>query len=358
MTSGAEPHQLHTALLYDSAEELVAAAVPFLADGLAAGEATVLACRDADNALLARALGDDGRILQVSREEIYTGSAHALAAYRRMVHRQVDTGASRIRLVCAVPVDQRPRQWNEWHRYEAIFNVAMDRMPVSSVCAYDRRAISDEIRDGVTETHPALLTPDGPVPNDGYLEPVTVLRRTSTTPVAPLEGGPPALVLTDLADATRLLELRARLRAALDGADGHGPQRSRFAAAVTEVLGNAFRHGAPPVAVRLWTTPTRLVCTVTDGGAGLDDPLAGYTVPGHGSPPAGAGLWAARQACDTLEAFPTPAGFTVRLTTVLPGPDTPPGSSSKAASTVPAAVRADRARADAHELARRLQARS
>jgi anti-sigma regulatory factor (Ser/Thr protein kinase) len=358
MTSGAERHQLHTALLYDSAEELVAAAVPFLADGLAAGEATVLACRDADNALLARALGDDGRILQLPREEIYTGSAHALATYRRMVHRQVDKGASRIRLVCAVPVDQRPQQWNEWHRYEAIFNVAMDRMPVSSVCAYDRRTIPDEIRDGVTETHPALLTPDGPVPSDGFLEPATVLRRISTTPVALPEGGPPALVLTDLADATQLPELRARLRAALDGADGHAAQRSRFAAAVTEVLGNAFRHGAPPVAVRLWTTPARLECTVTDSGEGFDDPLAGYTVPGHGAPPAGAGLWAARQACDTLEAFPTPAGFTVRLTTVLPGPDTLPEPSPKAASTLAAAVRAAQARADAHELARRLHAQS
>jgi anti-sigma regulatory factor (Ser/Thr protein kinase) len=357
VSSGTSSGQLHTALLYDSAAELVAAAVPFLADGLAAGEAALLACREEDNALLARALADD-RLLQVSREEIYTGSAHALATYRRLVHRQVATGASRIRLVCAVPVDQRPQQWNEWHRYEAIFNVAMDPMPVSSVCAYDRRAISDEIRHGVMETHPALLTPAGPALNDRYLEPATVLRRSPAHPADAVPEEPPVLVLTDVADASRLPELRARLRIALDGGTGHRPQRGRFAAAVTEVLGNAFRHGAPPVTVRLWRTPTRLECTITDGGQGFDDPLAGYTEPGHGAPPARAGLWMARQACDTLETFPTPSGFTVRLTTTLPGPDTTPKpSSSGPAADLPAA-RADRARAEARELARKLGAQS
>jgi anti-sigma regulatory factor (Ser/Thr protein kinase) len=229
-------------------------------------------------------------------------------------------------------------------------------MPVSSMCAYDRRAISDEIRDGVTETHPALLTPAGPVLNDRHLEPATVLRRSPARSVNAVPDGPPVLVLTDLADATRLPGLRARLRAALDGGNGHGPQWSRFAAAFTEVLGNAFRHGAPPVTVRLWTTPTRLECTVTDGGQGFDDPLAGYTAPGRGSPPAGAGLWMARQACDTLETFPIPSGFTVRLTTVLPRPDTPAGFSSRAVSAETPAARAERARADARELARRLHA--
>jgi anti-sigma regulatory factor (Ser/Thr protein kinase) len=171
-----------------------------------------------------------------------------------------------------------------------------------------------------------------------------------------MPDGPPTLVLADLADPTRLPELRARLRAALDGGNGHGRLSGRFAAAVTEVLGNAFRHGTPPVAVRLWTTPPRLECTVTDGGRGFDDPLAGYLPPGHGSPPAGAGLWAARQACDTLEAFRTPTGFTVRLTTVLPGPGAPPPRSSPAASADPGSARAERARSEARELVRRLHA--
>ncbi|MBB3084204.1 sensor histidine kinase [Geodermatophilus sabuli] len=353
--TGTGPDLLHAALLYDSTEELAASAVPFLAAGLAAGDAAVLACREGENALLVRALDGDDRVLVLPREEIYVGSAQALATYRRMVHRQVAAGASRIRLVCAVvPVDRRPWQWDEWHRYEAVFNAVMDRMPLSSVCAYDRRQLSAGMRDGIEETHPALLTPGGPVPNDRYVEPASVLRRTSTVSADRAEDSPPTLVLAGLTDPARLPELRGRLRAALNGADGHGQLQARFAAAVTEVLGNAFRHGAPPIAVRLWTTPMRLAATVTDCGQGFDDPLAGFLAPGTGSPPAGAGLWAARQGCDTLETFRTRAEFTVRLTTGLPRPQT------ASALTAPPAAEAgtapvDRARAAARELARRLQ---
>ncbi|MGY1738155.1 anti-sigma factor RsbA family regulatory protein [Geodermatophilus sp. SYSU D00684] len=350
---------VHAALLHDSAEELAAAAVPFLADGLAAGQPAVLACSEDHNALLARALGDDDRILLLSHEDIYagtdhTGTAHALATYRRMLHRQVAAGVPGIRLVGALPLDQRPR-WGQWHRYEAVFNVAMGRMPLASVCAYDRREISDAMRDGVEETHPALLTPAGLVPNDRYVEPATVLRRTATVQGNPVPEGPPTLVLADLTDPARLPELRVRVRAALDGAGAQEARHGRFAAAVTEVLGNAFRHGAPPVAVRLWITPARLEATVTDCGEGFDDPLAGFVPPFTSSSLAGAGLWVARQACDTLATFRTPSGFTVRLTTVLRGPG-PAGRPTGPATADSATGRAERARADARELARRLQA--
>jgi anti-sigma regulatory factor (Ser/Thr protein kinase) len=351
MTAGTVPHLLHAALLFDSADELADAAVPFLADGLAAGEAAVLACREDDNARLAEAVGDD-RLLVLDREEIYTGCARALATYRRMVHRRVAAGAARIRLVCAVPLDQRPQQWDEWHCYEAVFNAAMGRMPLSAVCAYDRREISSTMRNGIGQTHPVILTPGGLVPNGGYREPATVLGRTVTAPGNAIFSDPPTLDLADQVEATRLPELREQVRSALDGAGAQGPLRGRFAAAVIEVLSNAFQHGAPPVSVRLWITPARLEAAITDCGQGFDDPLAGFIPPGEGPSPARAGLWVARQACDSLDVVRTPSGFTVRLGTALPGSDTAPDA---APPTDSATVRAGRARADARELARRLQ---
>jgi anti-sigma regulatory factor (Ser/Thr protein kinase) len=354
MISTTGPAHLHAALLYRSAEHLASAVVPFLADGLAAGEAVVLACREENSALLAEALGHDDRILVLPREGIYTRTAHVISTLRRVVRRQLVAGASGVRLLGEMPVDQSGDEWHEWHRCEAISNVALGPLPLSSVCAFDRRALSDAICEGVEETHPALMTPAGPVPNHRYVDPATVLRRTPTTRAGRAEDTPPTLQLADLADASRLPELRARVRAALDGSGQPGQLRSRFAAAVAEVLLNALRHGRPPVAVRLWATPTRLECTVTDRGDGFDDPLAGYTPPGTGFPPAGAGLWLVRQACDTLEAFRTGTGFAVRLATGLPGSDAPPTPSSAAAPADTPAARADRARAHARELARRL----
>jgi anti-sigma regulatory factor (Ser/Thr protein kinase) len=356
MISTTGPAHLHAALLYRSAEHLASAVVPFLADGLAAGEAVVLACREENSALLAEALGHDDRILVLPRKGIYTRTAHVMATLRRVVRRQLVAGASGVRLLGEIPVDQSGDEWHEWHRCEAISNVALGPLPLSSVCAYDRRELSDAICEGVEETHPALMmTPAGPVPNHRYVDPATVLRRTPTTRAGRVEDIPPTLELADLADASRLPELRARVRAALDGSGDPGQLRSRFAAAVAEVLLNALRHGRPPVAVRLWATPTRLECTVTDRGDGFDDPLASYTPPGSGVPPAEAGLWLVRQACDTLEAFQTGTGFVVRLATGLPEPDPPPTPSSAAAPADTPAARADRARADARALARRLR---
>ncbi|MGY1726894.1 anti-sigma factor RsbA family regulatory protein [Geodermatophilus sp. SYSU D01062] len=364
MTSGTGVDLLHAALLYDSVDELRAAAAPFLADGLAAGDAVVLACGEERDALLARAAGGEDRVLRLPARDVWTGCARALAAWRRLVHRCTAAGAPRVRLVAAVPPD--PQRWAEWHRYEAALNLALAPLPLTALCVYDRREVSDVVRDGVEETHPLRLTPGGLVPGNRHVEPATVLRRYAAGPAPAAPDGPPTLVLADLTDPGRLPELRAHVRAALDGADGQAQPYDRFAAAVTEVLGNAFRHGTPPVAVRVWTTPTRLECTVTDSGDGFDDPLAGFLPRDAGTSPAGAGLWMARQACDTVETSRTPTGFAVRLATSLPGPDAPPGSAPGAASPGTGtertgadragADRADRARAEARELARRLAA--
>ena len=112
---------------------------------------------------------------------IYTRTAHVIATLRRVVRRQLMAGAPGVRLLGEIPVDQSGDEWHEWHRCEAIANVALGTLPLSSVCAYDRRELSDAICEGVEETHPALMTPAGPVANHRYVDPATVLRRTPTT---------------------------------------------------------------------------------------------------------------------------------------------------------------------------------
>jgi anti-sigma regulatory factor (Ser/Thr protein kinase) len=81
---------------------------------------------------------------------------------------------------------------------------------------------------------------------------------------------------------------------------------------------NALRHGRPPVSLRMWANGERLVCTITDRGAGFEDPFIGYG-PAHGSDLSlgGMGLWLARQLCDHVDITPDGDGVQVRLTTVL-----------------------------------------
>jgi anti-sigma regulatory factor (Ser/Thr protein kinase) len=66
------------------------------------------------------------------------------------------------------------------------------------------------------------------------------------------------------------------------------------------------------VVLRLWAADATVVCTVTDQGPGIADPLAGYARPRH--PSEGLGLWATRQLVDVLDYEQAHDGFTVRLT--------------------------------------------
>ena len=89
------------------------------------------------------------------------------------------------------------------------------------------------------------------------------------------------------------------------------------------MVSNAVRHGRPPVGLRLWTAADRIVCTISDGGPGWDDPFAGYG-PAHGDDLSrgGMGLWLARQLCDHVDisgghGATGDAGVQVRLTVML-----------------------------------------
>ncbi|WP_448627200.1 anti-sigma factor RsbA family regulatory protein [Geodermatophilus sp. URMC 64] len=332
----------HRGLFFASPEELLAAAVPFLAEGLEAGQPALLACRAELNAALFEALGDDERIFLLSEDDVGTGDVRALAARHRLVGRRTTGGASGVRLLVEVAHDDR-RSRREWLRFEAACNVALGQLPLSSVCAYDVRGLPEAVRRGVEATHPVLLTASGAVPNDRYVDPVLVLLRAMAPP-DPVEATPPTLHLARLTDGDRSPQLRQRLRAVLVPPGGHRQVNADFATAVGEVLDNAFRHGRPPVELRLWVTPTRLVCTVTDQGRGFDDPWAGYRPPSGVAPRVGAGLWLARQTCGSLQA--THEGpFTVRLTTTLPEGDTAlTRAAGRAAYAEVATNRAERAR--------------
>jgi anti-sigma regulatory factor (Ser/Thr protein kinase) len=168
----------------------------------------------------------------------------------------------------------------------------------------------------VERAHPHLLTEDGPVPSGAFTAPVDLLGTTPPPP-HPLEATPPSLDLEGITDRAAVVRARSQVRAVVDAACPDTRVGEEFVGAVAEVVTNAFRYGGPPVHVRVWATPSRLLCTVTDQGAGADLLFAGYSR-GDIDGQTGAGLWLARQTCDRLDAYPTPGGFTVRLSSAVP----------------------------------------
>ena len=76
---------------------------------------------------------------------------------------------------------------------------------------------------------------------------------------------------------------------------------------------NAVQHGLPPVRLRAWRTPDRIVVTVHDAGPGPADPFVGLLPTGRRTLHAGMGLWMAYRMCDLVAFDRRPDGCTVRL---------------------------------------------
>ena len=310
---------IHELLLYGSDDELLDTAVPYLRAGLEVGEPALVSCSPATSVLLRTALGEDSRIGYLNRRDIYATPSEAITSYQQIVDLHVSAGAERIRLVAEVAFGPAQVRWAEWGRYEAVVNHAMQPYPISAICAYDTRSTPTEMLASGPATHPYLARGTGRRRNPYYIEPAVYLRRTASTIDELLESTRPVLEIHELVD---LDALRRRLELALNR-PSHTPEAAAdFILAIHEVATNAARHGRPPVTLRLWVTPARLLCTVTDQGQGFDDPLAGYTWPGTfvDAATGGMGLWLARRLCDRVDAFHGLPGFTVRLLTDLDPP--------------------------------------
>jgi anti-sigma regulatory factor (Ser/Thr protein kinase) len=156
-----------------------------------------------------------------------------------------------------------------------------------------------------------MVTADGWGPSPQFRSPAEYLRALPV-PIEPLEATPPRLTALDVTD---FIALRHAVAAELGAVDGSRDAIDDYLLAVDEMSSNAARHGRPPIALRLWTSTDRIVCTIADRGPGWDDPFAGYG-PAHGEDLSrgGMGLWLARQLCDHVDITTDAEGTRVRLT--------------------------------------------
>jgi anti-sigma regulatory factor (Ser/Thr protein kinase) len=301
---------VHEAVYYDSTARFVHATAPLLRHALAGGADVALVCSDANNRALAEALEDDDRVLVLPRPEIYQKAVTAVAYFRDYVHDRVASGSRRVCILGEVDFGADSRALDEWRRYEALLNFAMTPFPLWSLCGYDRGVLPDGVLATGELTHPYLRQDGIQVRSPTYVDPGELLRLVDADGdlVPEVE---PALTIPEVLDFGDLhREVKELLLA-----EGMGRERVEdVVIAVHEVTTNGLRHGEPPVTLRLWLSPGRVVCTVTDRGAGYDDPFAGYLRGGGDELPEGRfGLWLARQLCDEVVTSRTPEGFTTRL---------------------------------------------
>jgi anti-sigma regulatory factor (Ser/Thr protein kinase) len=309
------PGYIHDALLYDSTDELAAIAAPFLMEGLAAGDAAVIAAGDRTAALLTDAVDADPRVHVLARSDVYRSRIPtAIVTFRRLAEQRSPGGTGRVRVVGEVDFGRTERDWLEWQRYDAAINHALATRPLWGLCVFDTQRQPEQVLESAIRTHPNLVTPQGRGLNPLFGDPARYLRSLPVPP-EPLEDTPPRLRAADVSDS---IALRRRVAAELATVDAPRQLLEDFLRAAHEMASDALRHGQAPVTLRLWISPDRLVCTVSDLGPGWDDPFAGYG-PAHGDVfrGGGTGLWLARQLCDHVDISRDDGGVTVRLTTDL-----------------------------------------
>lgn len=305
----------HEALFYSGQDGFLAATVPFLLDGLDAGEPAMVVVSEPRIGLLRSALGaaaDD--VLFADMATVGHNPARIIPAWQQFLDEQAPHGRPVRGIGEPIWAARTPAELVECQRHEALLNVAFGQgAPWQLVCPYDVAALGADVLEEAARSHPfTRRAVDGPMPSPRF--DAEQMRHAHAS--APLPEPASCLeVLTFGPDQLSVVRGRTAARADQFGVDAH--RVADLVLAVHEIAANSIRHGGGAGRFRLWRAGRSLVAEISDAGT-IDDPLAGRRQPGEG-PESGRGLWIANQLCDLLAIRSVPGGSVIRLHLALDG---------------------------------------
>jgi anti-sigma regulatory factor (Ser/Thr protein kinase) len=296
----------HEALLYAGEQEFLDGTVPFVRDGVAAGEPVLVVVAAEKIALLHDALGDDaGGVRFADMAEVGDNPARLIPAWVEFAGEHPGRPARGV----GEPVHpgRSAAALTECHRHESLLNLALaDRAGVSLLCPYDTARLDPAVVDAAHRTHPHVRAADVARESPCYEG-----LGAAAAPFAAVLPEPPAGAAELTFDLESLSELRVVV-AAVAAAAGMRPEpRGDLVLAVSEVAANSVRHARGRGVLRLWREEGALVCDVRDDGR-IVDPLVGRRRP-YGGQTGGYGLWLANQLCELVQIRAFADGGAVRL---------------------------------------------
>ena len=296
---------VHEAVIYDADDQVLETVVPFVHDGIAAGEPTIV-CLDPRYRLpVLDALGEASE--HVLGGLTYADPYDAMERTYATVRSLVDHGATQVRAIAHVPAEAAG--WHGWSRYEAAITHFVGPLPVWGICLYDSRTTAEEVLSDVKRTHTHLGTRQGGhEPNRLFQDPGDFLAERARRDIDPLEDAPPQLDL----HLPPPWQARRRIDALAQHAGLERAKRLSLGLAVVEVVTNAVEHGRPPIRVRAWQQPGHVVVAIDDRGQGPAEPFAAFRRR-TGARAHPFGLYLAHKVCDTVTLERRPHGFTVHL---------------------------------------------
>lgn len=293
---------VHPALFYRDEREYLEGTVPFVREGLAAGEAVAVAVPGERLRLVRDALGADAdtvRLLDMREAgrnpgRIIPGVLRAFADTR--------AAGRRVRIV-GEPVwaGRSAAEYPACVQHEALINAAFRGRAVTILCPYDAVRLPAYVLTDAYATHPTVI-PGGPRPRSydpdaavaRYNEPLPPVGDAMTFPFA-AESLPTARYAAS--DEGRRLGLT-------------GVTLDDLALATAELTTNSVLHGGGSGVLRVWAEDGHVLCEVRDGGR-MTDPLAGRRPAGRDQR-GGRGLLMVHLIADLVRVHTGDDGTTIR----------------------------------------------
>ncbi|HET9118426.1 MAG TPA: sensor histidine kinase, partial [Pseudonocardiaceae bacterium] len=289
---------MHPALLYRGTTEYLAGTVPFIREGLAAGEPVALAVPGPNLRLILSELGPAAervRLLDMSRSGRNSGRIipNVLRAF-------ADTHLSgRVRIIAEQPwVGRVAREYPACVHQEALINIALAGRSVSMLCPYDLDLVGPRTLAEVELNHPRLIDTRGERPSNGFApERVMTDDRLCSPAVGPsftFDAGRAALAGQFACDHA------ARL--------GLSGDHSELKLIVGELVARSIVHGGGTGSLRVWAERGYLVCEVRHAGYISD--LPSDRLLADPRKPDGRGLLLVHHLSDLVQQHTCPQGTT------------------------------------------------
>lgn len=285
----------------------VAQVVPFVAQGLAAGESTLIAVGPRKIEAMQQHFGPRSDLTYADIEDVGRNPARLIPLWLAFAdeHRAQSGGFRGV----GEPMwgEQTPDEMVECERHEALLNVAFENGPSWILgCPYDTAALGEATLSEARRNHPLVTERAQTTPSDSYRG-LGDIARPISSPLPEPPGSP--------AEFSFGAEGLGTVRDLVSGlASGYGMAAERvddLVLATDEIAANSVRHGGGMGVLRCWLEGPSVVCEVRDDGT-FAELLAGRRAPVVGQE-SGFGLWLANQLCDLLQIRSFDSGSVVRL---------------------------------------------
>lgn len=294
----------HEAFLWRDSEQFRSELVPFIEEGLATGEAVMVALITEHADWLRAGLGADAaaQVHFVDMAKLGANPARVIPAWQQFLDNHAGYAQPARGIGEPIWAGRRAEEVQECQLHEALLNVAIDpELPFWLICPYNSTELPPAVISEAHRSHPAVFGPDFYQGSPIYAGRSHV-DSLFTADLQPLPGQPAELAFT----RQNVDEVYGFVTSSAYAADLGADEAVRLGAAARCLAAASMERGAKDGVIRVWSQPDAVICEIRDD-APVDDPLIGRRASTADA------VWTANQDCDLVQVRATGSHTTVRL---------------------------------------------